>query len=152
VRALSFSTFQGHCHPYSIQSTTARFLSTSSNCHQQEQEQEQYDENYFLNQVDSTISNVLQEYSHIKAVLEIPDGKQREAHQVSKRMHKRLQLLRKNSDCPRCWMQHNVGIVYVSYVCLVYVCKLFHDGRIRSCVFFSCLFAHCPYLSMSLTP
>ncbi len=26
------------------------------------------------------------------------------------------------------------------------VCKLFHDVLIRSCVFFSCLFAHCPYL------
>jgi hypothetical protein len=29
---------------------------------------------------------------------------------------------------------------------LLYVCKLFHDVLIRSCVFFSCLFAHCPYL------
>jgi hypothetical protein len=26
------------------------------------------------------------------------------------------------------------------------VCKLFHDVLIRSCVIFSCLFPHCPYL------
>jgi hypothetical protein len=39
-----------------------------------------------------------------------------------------------------------VDLEHADFQAMVYVCKLFHDVLIRSCVFFSCLFAHCPYL------
>lgn len=61
------------------------------------------DENYFLNQVEVTVSNVLGNANNMQ-ILDLP-VKQREAYGVAKNVDKRLRSLRKNDDCPRCWMQ-----------------------------------------------
>ena len=61
------------------------------------------DENYFLNQVEVTISNVLGNTNNVQ-ILDLPSD-QRESFGVAKNVGKRLRSLRKNDDCPRCWMQ-----------------------------------------------
>mmetsp|Transcript_23394 Transcript_23394/g.47809 ORF Transcript_23394/g.47809 Transcript_23394/m.47809 type:complete len:446 (-) Transcript_23394:1665-3002(-) len=67
------------------------------------------DENYFLNQVDTTIARVFhqqQDYGNPGDVniLDLPE-EQREAFGIGRNLDKRLKSLRKNNDCPRCWMQ-----------------------------------------------
>jgi DTW domain-containing protein YfiP len=65
------------------------------------------DENFFLHQVEATVAGVLgsheQNASAVK-ILDLPVD-QREAFGVAKHLDKRLRSLRKNNDCPRCWMQ-----------------------------------------------
>ena len=78
------------------------------------------DENYFLHQVEVTISNVFSSCScsnggvgggggenNIPSDVDILDlpVEQREAFGVARHVDKRLRSLRKNNDCPRCWMQ-----------------------------------------------
>jgi DTW domain-containing protein YfiP len=61
------------------------------------------DPDYFLHQVESTVDNVLNSLSR-KDIHDIaPD--QRESLGVARHLQKRLQALRTNNDCPRCWMQ-----------------------------------------------
>ena len=77
------------------------------------------DENYFLHQVEVTISNVFgsrscysngtgggggNDHSTDVDILDLP-VEQREALGVARHVDKRLRSLRKNNDCPRCWMQ-----------------------------------------------
>ena len=66
------------------------------------------DENYFLNQVEVTISKALgsgraKTHNDVQ-ILDLP-VEQREPFGVAKNVDKRLRSLRKNNDCPRCWMQ-----------------------------------------------
>jgi DTW domain-containing protein YfiP len=84
------------------------------------------DENYFLNQVETTVSNVLnQTYNNNTSnsnndvvsfdisvedvdninIMDLPEGTQREAFGIARHLHRRLSSLRRNNDCPRCWMQ-----------------------------------------------
>ncbi len=65
------------------------------------------DENYFLNQVEVTISNVFGSVEGNAKTIQILDlpVDQRESFGVATNIDKRLRSLRKNNDCPRCWMQ-----------------------------------------------
>ena len=91
------------------------------------------DENYFLNQVETTVSNVLnQTYNNNRNnnsnssssnndvdvsadisiedvdnmdIMDLPEGTEREAFGIARHLHRRLSSLRRNNDCPRCWMQ-----------------------------------------------
>lgn len=66
------------------------------------------DENYFLDQVEATVSNVFasncEGNPNDTNILDLP-VEQREAFGVALHVDKRLRSLRKNNDCPRCWMQ-----------------------------------------------
>lgn len=62
------------------------------------------DENFFLHQVETTIDTVLHTFPADVAILELP-ASQRESLGVARRLDQRLKALRRNNDCPRCWMQ-----------------------------------------------
>jgi len=67
------------------------------------------DENYFLHQVETTIENVFRRQEDYGKpgevnILDLPE-KEREAFGIARNLDKRLKSLRKNNDCPRCWMQ-----------------------------------------------
>jgi len=86
------------------------------------------DENYFLKQVEITIANVLSEHRNSNSnnnenennsrdnisnadfevedldIMDLP-GPQREAFGIARHLYRRLSALRRNNDCPRCWMQ-----------------------------------------------
>jgi DTW domain-containing protein YfiP len=72
------------------------------------------DENFFLHQVERTVDNVLQQFGdgndkdndngENPHILQVPP-KDREAVGVARNLNQRLQALRRNNDCPRCWMQ-----------------------------------------------
>jgi DTW domain-containing protein YfiP len=62
------------------------------------------DEDFFLHQVDTTVDHVFQIHSNSINVLDLPEI-QRESVSVARRLNQRLQSLRRNNDCPRCWMQ-----------------------------------------------
>ena len=67
------------------------------------------DENYFLRQVEATVANVLdsqqQQRGNVRdfQISNLP-AEEREAVGIAKSLDKRLRLLRKNNDCPRCWL------------------------------------------------
>jgi DTW domain-containing protein YfiP len=90
------------------------------------------DEIFFLNQVETTVSNVLnQTYNNNRSnssnsssnndvdvsadisiedidnmdIMALPEGTEREAFGIARHLHRRLSSLRRNNDCPRCWMQ-----------------------------------------------
>ena len=84
-------------------------------------------ENYFLNQVEVTISNVFEscgasDQNNVE-ILDLPVD-QREAFGVATNVDKRLRSLRKNNDCPRCWMQR--------YHCICEDCGPVEDDRTNS--------------------
>ncbi|KAG7353367.1 DTW domain containing protein [Nitzschia inconspicua] len=62
------------------------------------------DEHFFLNQVETTVDNVLKDFSSYTNILDLPASK-RESLAVARHLNKRLCALRRNKDCPRCWMQ-----------------------------------------------
>lgn len=68
------------------------------------------DEDFFLRQVETTVQKVLSSCSSLDDkkeednILALPFH-QREAVGVARHLHKRIQALRRNNDCPRCWMQ-----------------------------------------------
>ena len=61
-------------------------------------------ESIFLNQVEQTIQNVLNQYKDETHVLELPP-EEREAVSVARHLHKRINSLTRNHDCRRCWLQ-----------------------------------------------
>lgn len=75
------------------------------------------DPDFFLHQVETTVHNVLSQFpdhgnnneSNLqeaqKDFLLTLGGSQRESFGVAQNLHQRLSGLRKNNDCPRCWMQ-----------------------------------------------
>ncbi|CAJ1969354.1 unnamed protein product [Cylindrotheca closterium] len=75
------------------------------------------DPDFFLQQVETSVRNALSQFpdhdtqndSNIQAAqkefLLTLDGPQRESFGVAQNLHQRLSGLRKNNDCPRCWMQ-----------------------------------------------
>jgi DTW domain-containing protein YfiP len=68
---------------------------------------DKYSEDFFLNQVETTVRNVLSNHNHDDGnddILDLP-GPQREAVGIARNLNRRLQNLRRNNDCPRCWMQ-----------------------------------------------
>lgn len=69
------------------------------------------DENYFLRQVEATVANVLGSQQQQQRGGNVRDldisnlpTEEREAVGIAKALNKRLRLLRKNNDCPRCWL------------------------------------------------
>jgi len=84
------------------------------------------DENYFLEQVEITVANVLSDHRNSNNnnnendnrdnisnadydvddldIMDLP-GPQREAFGIARHLNRRLSALRRNNDCPRCWMQ-----------------------------------------------
>jgi DTW domain-containing protein YfiP len=64
-----------------------------------------YEEDYFLKQVEGTVSNVLRKYGADVDVLDLPAGPEREALQIARRLHKGLASRRSGQDCPRCWLR-----------------------------------------------
>lgn len=74
-----------------------------------------HDADYFLHQVETTVQSVLQKHNETLSkidnnnndqefIMDIPNH-QREALGVARHLNTRLKGLRKNQDCPRCWMQ-----------------------------------------------
>lgn len=65
------------------------------------------DENFFLEQVENTVQNVLSAHSHLVTkddILTLP-RQEREAVGVARHLDTRLQAFRRSNACPRCWMQ-----------------------------------------------
>eukprot|EP00536_Pseudo-nitzschia_multiseries_P019516 jgi/Psemu1/61127/gm1.61127_g len=67
------------------------------------------EENHFLNQVETTIAKVFRQQEDYGNpgdvnILDLPE-EQRESFGIARNLDKRLKSLRKNNDCPRCWMQ-----------------------------------------------
>ena len=61
------------------------------------------EEEFFLHQVEATIENVLSKHGE-ENILELP-SESRESLGIARNLNRRLQGLRRNNDCPRCWMQ-----------------------------------------------
>lgn len=61
------------------------------------------DPEYFLAQVETTVQKVLAQQADTD-ILKL-ENQEREAVGVARHLNARLQGLRKNNDCPRCWMQ-----------------------------------------------
>ena len=57
----------------------------------------------FLEQVEETVNSVLKDQQHSTITNLPPD--QRQAVGVARHLHRRLSNLRRNHDCPTCWMQ-----------------------------------------------
>jgi DTW domain-containing protein YfiP len=65
------------------------------------------EEDFFLRQVETTTQKVLSAHSHLVTkddILTLP-SQDREAVGIARHLETRLQALRRNNDCPRCWMQ-----------------------------------------------
>mmetsp|Transcript_48378 Transcript_48378/g.94532 ORF Transcript_48378/g.94532 Transcript_48378/m.94532 type:complete len:348 (+) Transcript_48378:80-1123(+) len=60
----------------------------------------------FLSQIDVTVQRVIEKYgeSQIINVLDLPP-QEREVLGIAHHLKERLQTLRKNNNCPRCWLQ-----------------------------------------------
>ena len=59
--------------------------------------------NCFLSQVEETVENVLNSNGN-HDILSLP-SENRESVGIARNLNRRLQALRRNNDCPRCWMQ-----------------------------------------------
>lgn len=72
-----------------------------------------FGEDHFLNQVERTVANVLTKYYGnsgtgvvtTDVVSDLPMGPEREAVGIARHLDGRLRALRRNGDCPRCWLQ-----------------------------------------------
>ena len=58
----------------------------------------------FLEQVEETVDNVLMNQQQHSTITRLPPD-QRQAVGVARHLHRRLSNLRRNHDCPTCWMQ-----------------------------------------------
>ena len=58
----------------------------------------------FLSQVENTVEKVLKNHNLEDDILALPSN-EREAVGVARHLRQRLENLRRNDDCPRCWMQ-----------------------------------------------
>jgi hypothetical protein len=58
----------------------------------------------FLSQVDVTVERVLNKHASSERIVDLPP-KEREVLRVAHHLKERLHALRKNNDCPRCWLQ-----------------------------------------------
>jgi DTW domain-containing protein YfiP len=85
----------------SLSIPNSRHFATSSRGQSSEAEE---DPNLFLHQVETTVEKVLGRLDTETDLLELPPS-DREAVGVARHLQERLQNLRRNQDCPRCWMQ-----------------------------------------------
>jgi DTW domain-containing protein YfiP len=60
---------------------------------------------HFLEQVEATVSRVLNKDNNNDLDILTLDPKSREAVGVARNLKQRLEALRRNNDCPTCWMQ-----------------------------------------------
>jgi DTW domain-containing protein YfiP len=58
----------------------------------------------FLSQIDVTVERVLDKYGSSESILDLPP-QEREVLRVAHNLKERLHTLRKNNDCPTCWLQ-----------------------------------------------
>lgn len=61
-------------------------------------------EDYFLSQIEQTIQNVFDRIPEKSDILSLP-AEQRESLGTARHLHRRIRALRRNNDCPRCWLQ-----------------------------------------------
>ena len=103
-RSCAFRPISLRSVPWNFQMSSRRVASTTATKHADTMLVE--DPNFFLNQVETTIQNVLNDQTNAtnKDILSLPQH-QREAVGIAKHLQQRLQSLRRNNDCPRCWMQ-----------------------------------------------
>lgn len=91
IKVRSFAPL--HVHLRRDTEMAVRLSSTSSN-----------DEDYvFLRQVETTVENVMQKYNGTD-ILNLPPS-EREPLGVARQLQNRISALKRNNDCPRCWLQ-----------------------------------------------
>jgi DTW domain-containing protein YfiP len=88
----------------SASSSLSSYSSSSSSSNSSSSSRSFLDPDYFLHQVETTVQNVLTQYDNSTDILQL-QSQEREALGVARHLNARLQSLRNNNDCPRCWLQ-----------------------------------------------